>query len=212
MVKVFSSQCCISTLAKTSKTLSAEEKSLLPSGHSIFKRLANFVLAVAIAFIILYLWLNNVIQDQQQLQHQANQLGKTISQQNAKFITDKLVNNELDSISQQLQYLQTDPHIRSVALFSDQGKMLLGTDDEAPIIELLQQEENSDLLVYVQEIVHEQKVIGYLRVLLWRDKVLQYYRQYQQEILYQAMLLVILALLVGVLLTRGFYKIKYKLD
>lgn len=183
----------------------------LPSGLSIFKRLANFAIAVAVAFIIIYLWLNNVIQDQHQLQQQASQLGRTISQQNAKILTDKLIANDLDAIQQQIQYLQTDPHIYSVSLFDDKGIKLVGTENDDDIVSLFDAKQDTGLLVFVQEIYQKQKVIGYLRVLLWRDQVLQFFRIYQQEILYQAMLLVILAFLVGVLLTRGFYKLKYKL-
>ncbi|WP_416307781.1 AhpA/YtjB family protein [Neptunicella sp. SCSIO 80796] len=190
----------------------ASESTELPSGLSIFKRLANFAIAVAVAFIIIYLWLNNVIQDQHQLQQQASQLGKTISQQNAKILTDRLIANDLDGIRQQLQYLQSDPHIHSVSLFDDKGKKLVGSENDDDIVSLFDPKEDAGLIVFVQEVYQQQKVIGYLRVLLWRDQVLQFFRLYQQEILYQAMLLVILAFLVGVLVTRGFYKLKYKLS
>ncbi|MBC3766891.1 AhpA/YtjB family protein [Neptunicella marina] len=182
------------------------------SGLSIFKRIANFAIAILLAFIIIYLWLNNVIQDQRQLEQQASQLGRTLSQQHALIIKDKLQQKDLKSIEKQLNYLESDPHIFSVALFDEKGQKILGSQNDTDMVSVFSASQDKGLLVFVQDIHQDNQVIGYLRVLLLREQVLAFFSQYQKEILYQALLLVILAFLMGILVTRGFYKIKYKLQ
>lgn len=181
-----------------------------PSGASIIKRLLNFLVALAVGFIALYLWLNNLIQDEQQLQRQANQLGYMISAQNARLLAGHLSTNELDAVKLQLHILEEDEHVHSVSLYRDNGELLLSSDEQSSLVTLFAPEQEPELLVYVQEIQQDDKILGFLRVLLWRDRVLQHYQAYQHEILFQAGMLMVLSLLVGVMATRGFYKWRYR--
>ncbi len=178
-----------------------------PGVLSIVKRLVNFLMAASVASLVLYLWLNNVLSDQQQAQRQAMQLGTTISAQNAKLLAHALQRADTEMMQTQLQILQQDPQVHSVALFDAYGQKVMASEQDNAIVDLFDSDQHPALMVFVEDVFHQQTHLGFLRVTLWQERVLKYYHAYQQELILQAGLLMILSLLCGILLTRGYYKV-----
>ena len=65
-------------------------------------------------------------------------------------------------------------------------------------------------LVFVQNITHEQQVIGYLSIILKEKEVMAYHSEYQKQLNQQVQMLMILAAISGILITRAFYKFRYR--
>ncbi|WP_168171549.1 AhpA/YtjB family protein [Lacimicrobium sp. SS2-24] len=182
-----------------------------PSTYSIYKRLANLGLAFAALVVALNIWFFSAGQDTQDLAEQTDQLGRSLIQQGAGLAAMAMTseNEEALSIQQLLDQLATDPHVQSVSLHDARGRMLNTAGTDTPITDLFTQQQTAHSLVYVQEILHQQELQGYLRLVLDRQRVLQHQNSLVQHYSQQTQILMLLAFAIGILLTRAFYKLRY---
>jgi membrane protein len=65
-------------------------------------------------------------------------------------------------------------------------------------------------LVFIQNITHNQQIIGYLSIILKEREVMAYHSEYQKQLNKQVQMLMILAAIAGILVTRAFYKVRYR--
>jgi len=186
------------------KKLITTQELKYPSTLSIYKRIANLGLAIATLIIAFNLWFNTSQKEQFLLQEQANQLGRSLLQQ-ASFLMKPPLNKsqQLESI---LAALTQDPHVHSATLYQATGKLLLGSADNQPLLE----QQDNNLLVYIHNLQHDDQIAGFLKLVLYKDKVLAHPQKFRQQQLQRIPFMLFLALLMGILLTRAFYKLKYK--
>jgi membrane protein len=180
-----------------------------PSNYSIIKRLVNLALVTVGIVICVNLWLAHSRQAQQWYQVQANQLGQSLSQLSAQLLRQALMDDNKSLLAEHLTYLRQDANVLAVALYNQKGQLIEEQDDKLSILARVQQE-NQPSLVFIQAIRAENKVIGYLRLVLDEEKVMQHHRTYQQQLFEQVEVLMALAALVGLILTRAFYTLRYR--
>lgn len=180
-----------------------------PSTLSIYKRIANLGMAIAALVVGINLWLSSTDFEQELLQKQANQLGQSLLKQAAGTVAIELADENLDRIEKILNNLAKDPHVHSAALYTAQGELLLQTAGNESLVALYKQVSVPELLVYIENIELNDNIAAYLRLMLKKDKVNEFQKQYQLNSRQQTELLLAIALLAGLLLARTFYKLKY---
>jgi membrane protein len=191
-------------LTKTTFSLS---QLTLPSRYSIYKRIANLVLAILGLIICVNLWLLSTDQAQNWHDKQANQLGRSLSQQGAMVLAEYVQNKDSSKITQQLEYLLADDNVVGAALFNHRGQLLDSAGSSALLLTNYRLKQNMPL-IFVAEITQQEQIYGYLRLALDEEKVMQYHQQYQQQLYQQILVLMLLAGVSGILVARAFYKFR----
>ena len=180
-----------------------------PSRYSIFKRIANLILAVVGSIACINLWLISSEQSLNWHSKQADQLGVSLSSLSGNILISSLLKNDLDELSQQLNFIAADPHVAGVTLFDKKGRVLSDNNATLSVVDAYKANIISPL-VFVQNILHDQQVIGYLSIILKEKKVMAYHSEYQKQLNQQVQMLMILAAIAGILITRAFYKVRYR--
>ena len=180
-----------------------------PSRYSIFKRIANLVLAVVGCIACINLWLISSEQSLNWHSKQANQLGVSLSSLSGKILISSLLENDSIALSQQLDYIVTDPHVAGVSLFDNKGRILADNNTALSVVATYKSKDISPL-VFVQNITHNEQTIGFLSIVLKEKEVMAYHSEYQKQLNQQIQMLMILAAIAGILITRAFYKVRYR--
>ena len=180
-----------------------------PSRYSIFKRIANLVLAVVGCIACINLWLISSEQSLNWHSKQADQLGVSLSSLSGNILISSLLKNDLDKLSQQLNFIAADPHVAGVTLFDNKGRVLSDNNSTLSVVDAYKANVISPL-VFVQNISHDNQIIGYLSIILKEEKVMAYHSEYQKQLNQQVQMLMILAAITGILITRAFYKVRYR--
>jgi membrane protein len=193
-------------IVKTSFSIPAIQ---LPSSYSIFKRIANLVLAVLAIIICINLWLIDSEQAENWHNNQTNQLGRTLSLLATKVLTQPLITNDSQAMRQQLAFLAADPHVTGVALYNLKGQLIDKRKNGASVLASYRLDKQIPL-VFVEAVKYEGQILGYFRLMLSEQKVMQYHEQYQRQFFQQLQVLMLLAAAGGLLLTRAWYKFRYR--
>jgi membrane protein len=180
-----------------------------PSRYSIFKRIANLVLAVVGSIACINLWLISSEQSLNWHSKQSNQLGISLSTLSGKILVSSLLENDSEKLSQQLSYIVADPHVAGVSLFDNKGRILADNNSALSVVDAYKTKAIAPL-VFVQDISHNKQVIGYLSIILKEKEVMAYHSEYQKQLNQQVQMLMILAAIAGILVTRAFYKVRYR--
>ena len=180
-----------------------------PSSYSIFKRIANLILAIVGCIACINLWLISSEQSLNWHSKQANQLGVSLSSLSGNILISSLIENNSEKLSQQLSYIVADPHVAGVSLYDNKGSVLADNNSAASVVAAYKSNSISPL-VFVQNITHNQQVIGYLSIILKKKEVMAYHSEYQKQLNQQVQMLMILAAIAGILITRAFYKVRYR--
>lgn len=182
-----------------------------PSTYSIYKRLANLGLVLAALIIAVNIWFFSAGQDTDDLQAAADQLGRSLITQGAGLAALTLSSQEDGTISarQILHQLAQDPHVRAASLHDARGRELNQAGENLSVIKLFTGQQDPDSLIYVQEILHQGELQGYIKLILDRSRVLRHQTGLTQHYTQQSQVLMLLTFAIGVLLARGFYKLRY---
>ena len=180
-----------------------------PSRYSIFKRIANLILAVVGCIACINLWLISSEQSLNWHSKQANQLGISLSSLSGKILISSLLQNDSKALRQQLGYIVSDPHVAGVSLFDNKGRILADNNVALSVISAYKSKGISPL-VFVQNITHNEQTIGFLSIVLKEKEVMAYHSEYQKQLNQQIQMLMILAAIAGILITRAFYKVRYR--
>lgn len=180
-----------------------------PSSYSIIKRIVNLVLVVIGCIACINLWLISSEQSLNWHTKQANQLGVSLSSLAGKVLVSSLLENDSEKTSQQLSYLVADPHVYSATVFDNKGRVLAENNSTSSVVAAYKLNTISPL-VFVQNITYDKQIIGYLSIILKENEVMAYHSEYQQQLNQQVQMLMILAAIAGLLITRAFYKVRYR--
>lgn len=181
-----------------------------PSNYSIIKRLLNLALVIVGVIICFNVWLNHANQSRIWYQQQASQLGRSLTHLSSQLLTKALINDDKEQIQAHLNFLKQDSYVTGVALYNQKGQLIQDKDNQVSMVARMKMS-SSQSLIFIQNIVSENgEIIGYLRLILDEKKVMQFHFDYQNELLQQIEVLLLLAALVGLLLTRAFYTFRYR--
>lgn len=180
------------------------------SNFSIFKRLLNLSLVVIGLTICINLWLAHNKQEKQWYQQQANQLGRSLAVLSAQAIADGITSQDEQIISQQINFLMSDQYVLGVSIYTHKGQLLQQQDTIPTIVERYI-DSNENPLTFIQEIrSSDGELLGFLRIIIDEKKVMQFHFDYQQQMIEQFEVLLLLAAIAGGIITRAFYTIRYR--
>lgn len=176
------------------------------SAYSIYKRIATLIGLIIGVVICINLWLLN--QDHAQNWHdkQANQLGRSLIRQAANVLAEPIQVQNYPQIQRVLDITLADTHVIEAVVFDNMGKPLAELAKPAPILAVHTEQSHHQPLVFIQEILHQQQVIGYLRLQLQQGQVMRYHDEYQIQLFEQSQVLMLLSFILGAIVTRAFYK------
>ena len=181
----------------------------LHSNYSIFKRIANLTLVIVAAAICENLWLLNTGQSAEWHNKQSTQLGRAIVSYAADVLAPLIQQNDSVGIAKQLSTLTNDSHILGASIYDQKGVVLDSNEQNVSVLASFLLDEKPPL-VFIQEVRYEQKTLGYLRLMLDEQQVMTFHSDYQTQLYKQVIVLMMLAGLLGILIARSYYKIKFR--
>lgn len=180
-----------------------------PSRYSIYKRIANLALVIVAGIICVNLWLLSTDHAANWHSKQSSQLGRSLASYAAQIIAPSLANKDYQQIAQNLHNVAQDPHVISASLYSYQGQIVDSTQSNPSVLATFLIEENTPI-VFVQEVIYQDNIVGYLRILLDERQVMLYHEDYQLQLYEQLLVLMLLSGLVGLLVARAYYKFRFR--
>lgn len=184
------------------------------SNYSIFKRIGNMVLVIVFSIVCVNLWLLSQDEADNWYTKQAGQLGRSIAAYSAKVIALQLqpadkIDLNAQEIKNQLELIASDPHVLGVSLFGTKGQIIDTTEGNISVLANFLIEEDAPL-VFVEEIILDGKILGYLRLLLDEERIMLYHDDYQRHLYEQLSVMMLLAGLAGILVARVYYKVRFR--
>ncbi|WP_102795677.1 AhpA/YtjB family protein [Bowmanella denitrificans] len=182
----------------------------LPSTYSIYKRLANLGLAVVAAAVGINIWLSSVEQDQQILSAQADQLGNSLVSHSAKLAASLMQDQDINAVQRTLQQLVEDNHVLNATLHNEYGELMYEAGQSLDLVDMFKTQVSNQPMLYVKEVFQDDKLLGYIRLIMDRQAIMHFQTQVQDHRRQQTYALLLLAFAIGVLVTRAFYKVRYR--
>lgn len=107
--------------------------------------------------------------------------------------------------------LSNDPMVRDATIYDQLGKVLYQSEDPLllPVLLKIEGSENSEvngIIPYISELYKDDKKIGYIRISLKQDHILQIIFNYQQQTLETLILLLSLSFLAGSIIMALFFR------
>jgi uncharacterized membrane protein affecting hemolysin expression len=97
--------------------------------------------------------------------------------------------------------------VKGAVLFDESGVRYAQQEERLSIIEMMKQ---SDIepLVFVEDIIYEGEIIGYIKLVLDRQAITAHHRTFNKNQLSQSILMIVLSIIASALATRLFYKLR----
>lgn len=178
-----------------------------PAKFSMLKRISNFVLAVCVLIIAVNLWLMYTKNAYEWYSLESEQLGRSLAAQAARMLASPMQSGDEQSIESYVDTIETDSFVKGTSLYDQHGKTIKSFDDDYSIIEQFRVL-NEPPLIFVEDIVHDGKTIGYVKLVLDRDSIIQHHRAFTKSQLIQTALIMFLTAVCAIILTRLFYKVR----
>lgn len=182
-----------------------EVKPKSPSTYSIYKRIATLFGVVVSLTICVNLWLLSTEHAQNWHDKQANQLGRSLVKQAAHIMGKALVTEDKELIEYVWAVTLNDDHVIAAAIFDELGRPYEELAKPSAMVEIHKHAAQNPL-VFVEEITHQQQLLGYLRLQLKPGQVMRFHDEYQNQLFEQSQVLMLLAFIAGAICTRAFYK------
>lgn len=196
------------------------------STYTVYKRIANLILILIGVAIGINLWWVNQQQTQAWYSVQAQQLGRSLSQQKALVLADLVRQEDTQRIEEVLDQLMLDEHVEAAAVYNFRGKRLSRVGSELTQLESLRTNAPHNL-TFVADIIEftagddssttedetslaSSPIVGYLKIQLATNAVMAHHDQFQQQLSKQRIVFMLLAALGALYLTRAFYKLRFK--
>ena len=187
---------------------------------SVFRRLAQLVIAVGILIAVLLKWISADNQGKALLSANNDELTHTLATQSAKVAAHFIADKQTDFLPRMLNDIASHPHITQAMIYNQHGSEIARSNQAISAYEsyigqispydaltpLNQNQPNKtpNSQWVVSEIRQEAKLLGYLRLNYQQHQALQSSLGFHKQIMQQILLLGLLSGLMGFLLTRGF--------
>lgn len=180
------------------------------SRYSIFKRIVNLIIVIVMVLLFVNLWFVDNENAQNWQQKQRTQLGNSLGLISSEIIAQPLIDNDTVRIEQLLTIIMNDPHVEAVAVYDQYGQQVAQQGTVDTIVEKYLDDEHDTPLVFVKDIHVKKQIYGYVRLLLNEQSVMALHSEYQSQLRQQTQVLGMLAALAALLITRVFYKVRYR--
>jgi membrane protein len=203
-------------LAKAETNLLTSSASHSHSLYTVVKRLVHTLLASLVVALLVALLLMLQRYQEEWLLAQTEYAGSSAARQYAKLVspimdTDANVDNGASralALKKIATVLTQEPHIFGIAIFDERGRYIAPLPKTESIVTLSQSQEVRPL-TFVESIVNDKdNVIGYVHIHMNTSVILEDPLALRAQLLLIGVIVLFLALVIGVYLTRGFYKFR----
>lgn len=174
---------------------------------SMLKRISNFILAICMVVIAINLWLMHSKNANDWYNLETEQLGRSLAKQAARMLSSPLQKGEIENIENYVSTIETDSFVKGASLYDELGKTIKSFDENYSTIEEFRVLEQPPL-IFVEDILHQDTTIGYVKLLLDRDAIIKHHKAFNQTQLVQTALIMLLTALCAIIITRLYYKVK----
>lgn len=176
--------------------------------QATFKRVGLLVLAIVVAIFAISVWLSSHLTLRSHYQTQTRTIGIELSKQYQQLLSEPLAQQKTQQINGILSAFVSDPHVLSATVFDQHGRTLLQQPEIGQYSQFvyLHQTEANPPHTFVLPLRKDEKLLGYIRVLFTQELAKESMQQLEWAFVTRALLMMLLALLTGVILTRAFYK------
>jgi membrane protein len=123
------------------------------------------------------------------------------------MLSSPLQKGDIESIENYVSTIETDSFVKGASLYDEVGKTIKSFDENYSIIEEFRRLDQPPL-IFIEDILYEDKTIGYVKLLLDREAIIQHHKAFNQSQLMQTGLIMLLTALCAAILTRIYYKVK----
>lgn len=174
---------------------------------SMLKRISNFVLAICVVVIGVNLWFMHSKNANEWYSLESEQLGRSLAAQASRMLAGPLQKDDQESIENYVSTIETDSLVKGTSLYDQSGKTIKSFDEDYSIVEQFRVL-NQPPLIFIEDIIYDGKTIGYVKLLLDRDAIIQHHKAFNRSQLMQTGLIMLLTAICAIILTRLFYKIR----
>ncbi|MCY7296600.1 AhpA/YtjB family protein [Alteromonas sp. a30] len=186
----------------------------LPSRYSVFKRIALLVLTLLVVFSTLYVWLSSHASMNTHYFSQADEIGKGLTKQYQRILQMPVAKRDFDRINTILSAIVNDPQIITASVFDASGRVIAQQPQYQDFVHLHEQGSSVTPLTFMSELIHPDKAdasqLGYLRLVMDAKLANNNIEKMEHAFLSRTLVIMLLALLSGIVLTRSFYKWRMK--
>lgn len=178
------------------------------SMYTAFKRIIHTLIVIAVVGLTIGLLLMYQQYQANWISIQTAQPGTSISRQYAKIIQPALVANDRQQIEALISIANEEPEVISIQVFDAKGRYVAPLP-KADNIVALTRASTVPPNTHVESIYNDNgQIIGYINVHIDTEKVLSSPISLRHQLGYIMSLLIILTLITGIYVTRGFYKFR----
>lgn len=187
----------------------------LPSRYSIYKRVFLLALTLVIASGSLYVWLSSHLSMNTHYYAQATNIGQGMVRQYQQILTEHVATKNFSRVNTVLEASIQDPHIISASVYDEFGRVIAQKPQYQDFVKLHHANSPNTPLTFVREFYRnndkgQPQKIGYLRLVMDAKMAEANIAKMEQAFLSRTLVIMFLALMVGVILTRSFYKWRMK--
>lgn len=175
------------------------------SPKRVYKRLFYLSLVLVVLTTLALLFLNTRSSVNQTLSDYSRNLGRDIAQQYSSLIAASVSLKNTDQTSLFVQSLVQQSHIMAAKVYDQHGQMLVASPEEQDLVSLNNTDEAQHYITFIQPINHDERLVGYLRIIFDHGKIQENQHQLDSVYVLQTQLLMLFSALVAVMITRKFY-------
>jgi uncharacterized membrane protein affecting hemolysin expression len=175
--------------------------------YSIFKRISSLIVLILCVVIGVNLYFMHSQNAAKWYQVESEQLGRSLTLQAAKLIAAPLAKKDQEMLDLYVSVVNKGMFVKGAVLFDELGVRYAQQDDRLSVVDMLKQ---SDIepLVFVEDIVFEGNIIGYIKLVLDKQAITEHHRNFNKNQLTQSILMIVLSFVAAALATRLFYKLR----
>jgi membrane protein len=175
--------------------------------YSIFKRLSSLTLLILCVIIGVNLYFMHSQNAAKWYAVESEQLGRSLTLQAAQLIAAPLAKKDQEMLLQYVSVINKGMFVKGAVLFDDIGVRFAQEDERFSVVDMLK---NSDIepLVFVEDVVFEENIIGYIKLVLDKKEITEHHREFNKNQFSQSVLIIVLSVIASALATRVFYKVR----
>lgn len=203
-------------LAKAETPLTTASVNHSHSLYTVIKRVMHTLLASLVIALLVALLLMLQRYQQEWLHAQTAYAGNSAARQYAKLLQPLMskpdanadVAPQLGNLNSVIKVLADEPHVLGISVFDEKGRYLAPLPKTESVVSLNQSQDVLPI-TFVESVVSEQgRVVGYLHIHMDTEKVLEAPLSLRSQLFVIAVIVLFIALVVGIYVTRGFYKFR----
>lgn len=182
-------------------------KTEISHNYSIIKRISSLVLIVLCVLIAVNLYLMHNRNAASWYAVESEQLGRSLTVQAAQLVAGPLAQNDETLLAHYVEVINQGSFVQAAVLFDADGLRFAQQEDRKSILTLTIENE-VEPLVFVEDVIFEDEIIGYIKLVFNRQEITQHHRKFNQNQISQSILIIVLSIIAATLATRLFYKIR----